>query len=151
VKAAAASSMVLAFPASTTAGVAQPLTVTLLDAYGNVATGYSGKVSFTSSDAQASLPASYAFNNKDAGVHTFSVTLKTTGTQSVTVTDTANAALTATQSGISVSASNAAGSFVVAGFPATTAGVAGSFTVTVRDADGNVATGYTGTVIFSSS
>jgi hypothetical protein len=151
VKAAAASSVVVAFPAATTAGVAQPLTVSLLDAFGNVATGYTGTVKFGSSDAQAGLPASYAFTNKDAGVHTFNVTFKTAGSQSVTVTDAANPTLTATQSRISVTPSTAAGSFVVTGFPATTAGVAQSFTVTVKDPYGNFATGYTGTVVFSSS
>jgi len=45
-----------------------------------------------------------------------------------------------------------ASSFAVSGFPAsTTAGVAGSFTVTAKNADGTTATGYTGTVHFSSS
>ena len=125
--------------------------MTALDAFGNVATGYTGTVTFSSSDVQAGLPASYTFTNKDAGVHTFNVTLKTAGTQSITVKDAANAALTATQSGISVTASTIAGSFVVTGFPATTAGVAQSFTVTVKDAFGNFSTGYTGTVTFSSS
>lgn len=121
------------------------------DAFGNVSTGYSGTVTFSSSDIQAGLPASYTFTNKDAGVHTFSATLKTAGAQSITVKDGANTALTATLSGISVSASNTAGSFVVTGFPATTAGVAHSFTVMVKDSFGNFTTGYTGTVTFSSS
>ncbi len=151
VNAGAASSVVVAFPTTTTAGVAQALTVTATDAYGNAATGYTGTVAFGSSDAQAGLPARYTFNNKDGGVHTFSATLKTAGPQSVTVQDAANAGLTATQSGIAVSASAVAGSFVVTGFPATTAGVAQSFTVAVRDAYGNVSTTYTGTVTFGSS
>ena len=125
--------------------------MTAVDAFGNVATGYTGTVTFSSSDVQAGLPASYTFTKKDAGVHTFNVTLKTAGIQSITAADTANAAIIATQSGISVTASTAAGAFVVTGFPATTAGVAQSFTVTVKDAFGNVTTGYTGTVTFSSS
>ena len=151
VKAAAVNGLSASFPTNTTAGVAQSLTVTAIDAYGNAATGYTGTVTFSSSDVQAGLPANYTFTSKDAGVHTFSVTLKTAGTQSITVTDTANAAFTTTQSGISVSASSTAGSFVVTGFPATTAGVAQSFTVTVKDPYGNLTTGYTGTVTFSSS
>jgi hypothetical protein len=151
VNAAAASTFVAAFPATTTAGVTQGFTVTATDAYGNVATGYRGTVSLSSSDVQAGLPANYTFNNTDSGVHTFNVTLKTAGTQSIAVKDTANAALTASQSGISVTASATAGSFVVTGFPATMAGVAQSFTVTVKDAFGNFSTGYTGTVNFSSS
>jgi hypothetical protein len=151
IKPAAASAFVASFPATTTAGAAQPFTVTAYDSYGNVATGYTGTLTFSSSDIQAGLPANYTFTNKDAGVHSFNATLKTAGTQSITFTDTLNTALSATLSGISVTASTTAGSFLVTGFPATTAGVAQSFTVTVRDALGNMATGYTGTVTFSSS
>jgi hypothetical protein len=147
---AAVSLAVSGFPATTTAGVAQPLTVTLRDAYGNVATGYTGTIRFSSSDIQAGLPASYPFTAADAGMRTFSVVLKTAGTQSITVTDVANSALTATRAGITVTAA-AAASFTVAGFPATTAGVAHTFTVTAHDAFGNVATGYLGTVHFTSS
>ena len=139
------------FPATTTAGVAQTFTLTVTDAYGNVATGYRGTVSISSSDAQAGLPINYTFGTADAGVHTFTAILKTAGIQSITVKDTANAALISTQSGINVTASTTAGSFAVTGFPATTAGVAQSFTVTARDAFGNMCTAYAGTVTFSSS
>ena len=37
------------------------MTVTAYDAYGNVATGYTGTVAFTSSDPQACFPADYTF------------------------------------------------------------------------------------------
>ncbi|MDB5391778.1 MAG: hypothetical protein JWM11_7424, partial [Planctomycetaceae bacterium] len=151
VKAGAASTFVATFPTTTTAGVAQPFTVTALDAFGNVSTGYTGTVTFSSSDVQAGLPASYTFNNKDSGVHTFTATLKTAGTQSISIKDTVNAALNAVQSGINVTPAAAVGSITVTGFPATTAGVAQAFTVSVRDAFGNLSAGYTGTVTFSSS
>ena len=52
--------------------MAHNVTVTALDAYGNMATGYTGTVHFTSSDGQAVLPANYTFIAGDAGVHTFS-------------------------------------------------------------------------------
>src|SRR5207247_7210418 len=46
----------------------------------------------------------------------------------------------------------AAKTLVVGGYPASTmAGAAHSFTVTAKDAFGNTATGYTGTVAFTSS
>jgi hypothetical protein len=151
INAAAASSLAVSFPTTTTAGVVQFFTVAAVDAYGNAATGYAGTVLFSSSDARAVLPASYTFTKKDAGVHTFSATLETTGVQSITAADTANTAMVVTQSGISVAASATAGSFDVTGFPAATAGVAQSFTVTVKDSSGNLVTGYTGTVTFSSS
>jgi hypothetical protein len=148
--AAAATLTVAGFPSTTTAGVAHAVTVTVRDAFGNVATGYLGTVHFSSTDGQASLPADYTFTGVDAGVHTFNIVLKTSGTQSLTATDRATPSLTATQSGIAVSAA-AAASFTVTGFPAATAGTAHTFTVTARDAFGNVATGYLGTVHFTSS
>jgi hypothetical protein len=141
--------VVTRFPASTTAGAAQTFTLTAMDAFGNVATNYTGTIHFSSSDAQAILPANYTVTVFDAGRHTFSATWKTAGPQSLTVTDTVNTEFTNTQS-ITV-APGAAASFVVTGFPATTAGVAQNFTVTVKDVFGNVATNYTGTVTFSSS
>src|SRR6516162_2877767 len=147
VNAAAASQLVESGPTATTAGTSFAVTVHALDAFGNQATGYTGTVHFSSSDAQAGLPASYTFTAADAGVHTFTATLKTAGSESLTVTDTGN--LTATLGSISVSPA-AATHLSVGGFPSPiTAGVAGSFTVSALDAFGNVATGYTGTVRFS--
>src|SRR5207245_1288214 len=136
-----------------TAGTAGSVTVTAKDGNGNVATGYTGTVRFTSSDAQAVLPANYTFVAADNGAHTFTngVTLKTAGTQSITATDTVTGAITGSQSGITVSAGGA-GTLMVAGYPATpTAGTVGTVTVTAKDANGNTATGYTGTVKFTST
>jgi len=86
------------------AGAAQSVTVTLTDSFGNVATGYVGTVHFTSSDGQAVLPTDYTFTGADQGKHTFQVTFKTAGTQSVSVTDTATNALKASAS-VSVTSS----------------------------------------------
>src|SRR5262249_14666319 len=88
--AAASALRVNGFPSPPTAGPAHRVTVTALDAYGNVATSYTGTIHFTSSDSQAVLPANYTFTTSDAGVHTFTngVTLKTAGTRSITATDT---------------------------------------------------------------
>jgi hypothetical protein len=135
------------FPSPTVAGQAGSFTVSALDSSGSVLTSYTGTVHFTSSDAQAGLPADYTFTAADQGAHTFSATLKTAGTQSLTV---AESTATGTQAGITVNPA-AASRFTVAGFPSpVTAGVAGSFTVTPRDPYGNRATGYTGTVHFTS-
>ena len=151
IAAAAGSVTAAGFPSPTTAGVPGNITLTLKDPYGNIATGYRGTVHFTSTDAQAVLPANYTFTAADNGVHTFSVTLKTVGNQSITATDTAAGSLTSTQSGIAVTPA-AASSLTAAGFPGTvTAGNAGNWTVTLRDPYGNIATDYTGTVHFSSS
>jgi hypothetical protein len=152
VKAAATSKFSLVTATSATSGVAQSLTVSAIDAYGNVSTGYTGTVKMSSSDAQASLPANYTFTNKDGGVHTFTAILKTPGSQSITATDAVNAGITVTQAGIVVTASVATvASLGVSGFAATTAGTAKTFVVTAKDAAGNLVSGYTGTVVFSSS
>jgi hypothetical protein len=70
------------------------ITLTALDASNNVAIGYTGTVHFTSSDSAAILPANYQFGSADSGVHSFTVTLVHTGTQTVTSSDTAKAGIT---------------------------------------------------------
>jgi hypothetical protein len=99
--AAASVLVVTGFPSPITAGTAGNFTVTATDAYGNVAAGYRGTVAITSSDGQAALPPNYAFTSGDNGIHSFSATLKTAGSQSLTVTDTASG-VTGAQSGIMV-------------------------------------------------
>jgi hypothetical protein len=79
-------------------GTAGMLTVTAKDSTGATAAGYRGTVAFSSTDPRAILPAAYTFTAGDAGVGTFSVTLKTAGTQTLTVTDTANSLVAGSQS-----------------------------------------------------
>src|SRR5205814_499655 len=86
------------FPATITAGAAGTFTVTAQNADGTTNTGYRGTVRFTSSDAKAVLPGNYTFTAANAGLHTFSATLKTAGARSLTATDTANAAVAGAQS-----------------------------------------------------
>ena len=143
----AAAVTVSGLPPTVTAGQTVGLTVTVLDAFGNVATGYTGTVTFASTDPLAGLPAGYTFTLRDAGTRTFPVTLKTAGPQTVTV---AVAGVTAT-AGATVTPA-AATWFDLTGFPpAVTAGVPFGFTVTAYDPYGNVATGYVGTVAFTST
>jgi hypothetical protein len=137
-------------PSSSTAGTAVSFYVMALDAYNNRATSYLGTVHFTSSDVQAVLPADYTFVPGDQGRRTFTATLKTAGTQSVTATDTSTPAMTRKQS-LTVTPA-AASSFAVTGYPTSTSvGASHTFVVTALDPYGNVATGYTGTVMFASS
>jgi hypothetical protein len=100
VKPAAATKFVLSAPSSAKSGAKFSVTLTVEDAYGNVVTGYTGTVHFSSSDSKATLPKNYTFTSSDAGVHTFSSAfiLKKTGTDTITVTDIVNSALTATDS-----------------------------------------------------
>jgi hypothetical protein len=91
------------FPSSVIVGAANSFAVTALDLYSNVATGYRGTVSFSSSDNQAVLPANYPFTSTDDGMHTFSATLNTPGmNQSITATDTVSARILGSETGIAV-------------------------------------------------
>ena len=130
----------------TAAGAADSVTVTAKDASGTTVTGYTGKIHFTSSDTKAVLPADYTFVAADKGVHTFSVTLRTAGTQTLTAADTVTKSIIGSQAGIVVSPA-AATHLVVSGYPTSdVAGVAHTVTVTAKDAYNNTAVGYRGTV-----
>ncbi|WP_225409144.1 Ig-like domain-containing protein [Stigmatella hybrida] len=146
----AVAELVLEVPsAPVQAGSPFAVTVTLRDAHGNIATGYTGTVSFGSSDGQVTLPADYPFTAADAGKKTFSgLVLHTAGTQSVTVQDAGATGLTDTKS-LSVSEGPTA-SLMLSSPGTATAGASFSVTLSARDAFGNVVTGYTGSVSFSS-
>src|SRR5213078_3717933 len=104
--------------------------------YGNIVPAYVGTVTFSTSAAKAVLPANYTFTGADAGVHSFSATLKSAGTQSITATDAVSSSI----SGPAVIVVNSAAPFklAIARFPyKPTAGVAGSFRVTAQDMFGN--------------
>jgi hypothetical protein len=129
--------------------VAGSFTVTALDSTGGTATGYRGTVHFTSSDRQAVLPANYTFTAGDNGVHSFSATLKTAGSRTITATDTVTSTITGKQT-VTVTAA-ALSKLFVRGFPSGTAGISKSFFVTAQDAFGNTVGSYRGTVHFTSS
>jgi hypothetical protein len=136
----------------TVAGAAHSVTVTALDADGNVASGYTGRVHFTSTDAQAVLPADYTFTAGDSGSHKFTgaLTLKTAGAKSVTVTDKSHSSITGSQT-VTVTPGTAKTLSVSIAANPYAAGSAHSLTVKALDAYGNVATGYTGTIHITSS
>lgn len=92
----------LAAPASETAGQSYSYTVTARAPDGTLASSYTGTVHFTSSDAQAVLPADYTFAAGDGGVHTFSVMLKSAGNQTITATDATTGSITGVSGAISV-------------------------------------------------
>src|SRR5512143_925424 len=81
-------------PTQTVAGASLALTVTLRDGVGDIATEYTGTVTFASSDPQATLLATYTYSTSDAGRHLFSgLVLRTAGTQMITATDINSPAL----------------------------------------------------------
>src|SRR5207302_1705192 len=139
------------------AGSPMNVTVTAKDQFGNTATGYTGTIHFTSNDGQAvagaGLPANYTFVAGDNGVHVFTngVTLKTVGSRTVTAADTVTSTITGTTRTVTFWPAPPS----ILSFPTRrSSDLAGSpmnVTVTAKDQFGNTATGYTGTVHFSSS
>jgi hypothetical protein len=131
-------------PAGATAGSAFSVTVTAQDASNVTVTGYRGTVRFTSSDVAAlALPADYSFTAADNGTHTFTnmVTLRTSGSRTVTATDTAQPTVSGTAT-VTVSAA-AATSVVLSTQPGGgTGGLAWATqpVATVRDTYGNTVT-----------
>jgi hypothetical protein len=80
--------LILNAPTIATAGTPFGVTVRAEDAFGNTASGYTGTVSFSSSDAAAFLPTPYTFTTNDFGAKTLGgVILRATGTQTITVSD----------------------------------------------------------------
>src|SRR5579871_4322348 len=145
----ASSFVVSGFPSSITAGSPGTLTVTAMDAYGNIASGYLGTVHFMTSDSQVP-PSDYTFRSGDNGTQTFPIVLFTAGMQSITVTDTANSAVTGMQTGILI-APAPANHFQVSAPSNAMPGIAFDVTVTATDPYSNVDTNYQGTITFSSS
>ncbi len=133
-------------PASIGAGTAFNVTVTAEDFYGNVITTNTDTIAITSSDGSAVLPANAALV---AGTKTFPVTLKTAGSQTVTATDQTTVLSPAP---VTITVNPAAATTLAVTAPGSaTAGTAINVSVTAKDQYGNTATGYTGTVQFSSS
>jgi len=101
-----AATMQVTGPAVATVGQALSFTVSAIDSNNNVATGYTGTVHFTSSDAAATLPANTTLVN---GTGTFTVTFNTAGTQTLTATDTVTGTITGTSGNCVVSSAANAG------------------------------------------
>jgi hypothetical protein len=95
---ASATAFLLSAPDTVSSGVPFDVTLTAVDPFGQVAVGYLGTITFSSSDPDTGvvLPADYAFQPSDGGQVAFpgGVTLITPGDQTLTVTDTADNTLT---------------------------------------------------------
>jgi hypothetical protein len=140
-------------PGTTQAGDPFSATVTAFDQYSNAKTNYAGTVHLAVGSGQATLPGDYTFTTgggNDNGVHTFSVTLKTTPSQTINVNDTVTTS--ATGSATVTVTPGPLDHFTVSPDSGTqTAGSAFTVTVTAFDAFNNTKTNYTGTITFSSN
>ena len=99
VSAAAATHFTVNAPPSATTGVAFNISVAAYDQFNNLATGYAGTAHFTSTDAAGLLPANSTLT---FGVGTFSATLITPGTRTITATDTVTSSITGASSATTV-------------------------------------------------
>jgi hypothetical protein len=135
-------------PDSADAGTPLTVTVTAEDPFGQTAVGYRGTVTFTSGDGGASVPDDYAFTADDAGSHTFTdgVTFSQAGDQTLTASDLGDPVLTATATVTVQGQEVSVAYFDITAADPVTAGQAFQLTVTARDADGHVVTGYRGTI-----
>jgi hypothetical protein len=146
---AAANHLTIAAPASTTAGALMSFSVTARDPFNNVATSYTGTIHFSTTDSQAKLPGDFTFAPADAGTAAFTATLGTGGNQTLTATDTVAAGING--NAVVLVTPGAATHLALTAPSQVVAGAGFSLTVTALDAFGNTATGYTGTVHFSST
>jgi hypothetical protein len=148
VGAGASTQLAVSVPASTIAGTPFAVTVTVLDSDGNVVTGYTGKVSVTSSEPNPQ-PTDYTFTASDNGSHVFSATLFSAGIQTLRARDAANGALMGSAA-VTVQAAPAEQLLVTAP-PTATAGTPFDVIITALDPYGNTDMNYQGTVAFSTS
>jgi hypothetical protein len=150
VKHGVATSCAIAQSSSTSvAGAAVGITVAMRDAFGNPATEYAGTVRFTSTDGRAILPPDTTFAPaSDDGSHAFAATLFTTGAQTMTATDVANAAL---HCNAAISVSPAAMRIVLSMPGNANAGYPIAVGLAVKDLFDNAIPNYAGTVTFTSS
>ncbi|MFY2561755.1 lamin tail domain-containing protein [Corallococcus terminator] len=134
-------------PTQVAAGSTHELTLSVRDRLGNLVTGYTGEVDFVSDDPRATLPPEHVFTAEDAGRHTFSATLETSGAHSITVSEVSGA-LSVSQ-GTQVSPGSAESLTLGLSTNTPAAGQTVATTVTLVDAYGNQAAGYRGTVALS--
>ena len=148
VRAASATRFVVTAAAQSTAGASFSFSVTAQDQFANIDAAYAGTVRFTSSDTSTGvvLPAASTLT---AGQRTFSATLTKAGAQTITATDSAAASITGSATLTIVPASAASLNLDAPG--SARSGQSFPVKVTLTDQFGNVATGYRGTVHFTTS
>ncbi len=133
----------VAAPASAGSGSSINVTVTIKNSAGGSLPSYRGTVAFTSTDSSASLPGNYTFTSTDAGTHTFAVVLRTSGNQTISVSDIRSTGFKGTSSAVSVGGV-AANDFSISASPSSVSVAAGSATAsTISTA---VTSGSAGTV-----
>ena len=143
--------LVVTAPPGTTAGSPFSITVSAVDNSGQAVTGYTGTVTFTTSDPfPGVLPANYTFTPHDQGTHSFDgVTLFTAGAQTLTAQDTADSTLMGSAT-VAVAAAPADHLLITAS-PTAVSGTPFDVTLAALDPFDNVDMNYAGTTTWASS
>ncbi len=112
------------------------VTLTAYDAYGNVATGYTGTVHFTSSDKHVIAPDT-PFSVANQGTQTIPVTFNTVGGQDLSATDTMKNSITGSASLFVSPPADLFQSTVSIGASSVQAGATSTVTLTAVDSSGH--------------
>jgi PKD repeat protein len=143
-------------PDSLEAGTATPFTVTVLDPYLNIATGYSERITFSTDDPgnEVVLPPDHDFDPEDQGVHLFDnpgLVLVTAGTRMLEAREVGNPSVRGSRDGINVTHTDV-DSLILTGLPGTTvAGTRLTLNVEAVDRYTNRVLDYGETVYFTSN
>jgi streptogramin lyase len=134
-----------------TVGSPFSITVRAEDPNGVTDTAYQGTVHFLiSQDSENNIPADYTFTAQDQGVHTFTgLSFRVSGQREIMVSDAATGVMGATN--LITSSGPAVAIALTARADNPQNGCPQAVQVEALDAYGNAATGYTGTVHFTSS
>lgn len=132
-------------PSAASPGSPFTVNVMALDANNQIMPDYVGTIHFSSSDPRAALPA----DSYMSGGRSFTATLYSLGSQTITVNDTTTLPATGTSNVIAVSSRPVR--FVVLAPPSVAAGSVFNISVTAVDANNQPVIGYTGPVRFTSS
>ncbi len=139
------------YPNPATACQQNNVTVTVYDAYANIATSYTGTIALSSSDTSAEMAGNYTFVAGDSGTKAFPVTMHTVGSWNIKGNDTVTPSVTGAQNAIVVKP-NSATYYTLSGYPnPATAGQQSNVILGAYDACGNLDTNYLGTVHITST
>lgn len=148
VQSSSATHLALTAPSTAVAGMSFDVTVTALDRYGNVDTGYSDTVTLFSSDRTPQL-LDYTFTPADNGSHDFALSLFTAAVQTLLVRDAVNGSI-ASSAVVAVSAA-AADHFLVTAPALAVSGMPFPLSLAALDPYGNLDGNYHGSIHVSTS
>lgn len=146
------SRLLVVTPEETVVGVPTRVIVSAQDSAGHVLKNFTGSVALGTSDTSATgLPAAYTFTTNDRGTHSFQVKFQTPNTPLAQTTVTATSESITGQASLTVQSATTVTHFRVLALPVALAGFGTPVQIVALNAANQVVTGYTGTVVFTST